>query len=313
VGLLEVAVLGGCSSAPPGETRAAAPDSAATHAAVESLVVQHHAGLQSGDFEAWGRTLAPDVVMIAADPDASVAGRDSALVEVRRHFDPALRQGLRLALRSTDLRIGLAPSRAAAWVSDVIAYGVDLGGQHAESVLRFTGVAERRDTAWVFRALHFSRPVTPEAAEAQTARGSHEPNDPGSWVAPDAEPIAERVRSADRDGWPTLVAERADAFVLGPAAEDRALGAAAARELLARLDPGGSTARSVRAGRTGDGTVGFWSGVLPPRFDARPGSRPVWRRGTLVFLEEAGAWKLVQAHLSVGVKDADPAPAPATP
>ena len=284
----------------PRETAASA-DSIAAVTALRQLVERHYVDFERGALDAWGSTMSADAVVITADPFEMTAGRDSIVELLSRDFDPAFDQGLLLNLRSTALAIGLDPQAGGAWVTDRIAYGFKFLGDSAEYTIRFSAVAEKRDTGWVFVTLHYSRPASLEEGGRQTPNGSHVPNDAGSALAPAAGPLATRLDQAFANPavWTELVSRRADVTAFGPDHADTATGHGATAALLERV-ASRVKIRNVRAALAAGDSLCWIAAVLEPSPVVNP---PVWRRGTFAFLRERGDWRLVHAHVSIGVRD----------
>lgn len=279
----------------------ASADTAAAVPALRALVERHHRDFERGALDAWGSTMAADAVVITADPFEMTAGRDSIVELLSRDFDSAIDQGLELKLRSTALAIGVDPQSRGAWVTDRIAYSTRFQGDSAEFTIRFSAIAERRDSGWVFVTLHYSRPISFEEAGRQTPTGSHVPNDAGSGVAPAAAPLLTRIDRAlaNHARWADLLSQRSDVTAFGPDRTDHAEGSAETATLLERV-ASRLRIRNVHAALAAGDSMCWVAAVLEPSPVVNPS---IWRRGTFAFLRERGDWRLVHAHVSVGVQD----------
>jgi ketosteroid isomerase-like protein len=272
--------------------------------ALTSRMLEHFA---QGDLEAWGRTLTDDVFLIAADPEEAIAGRDAILEELQSDFEPAFAQGLRLDLRSRARRIGLARDLESAWVTDEIDYGVESGGRRATYRLRFSGVAAETESGWRFLVLHFSRPLSLEAAVRLAGVDSlPSPRDPG-----DSEPNR-RTRTvkrlfertvADTARWLRYVTRRQDASFVAP--DTVVTGSRAVRRQLRREFARGlwerDTTAGVRVGRAG--RVGWAVTTLQRRTTIGGREVAIPHRALFVYHRRGETWGLVHAHLSSGLED----------
>jgi ketosteroid isomerase-like protein len=309
--------LAGCASASsqvPSGPRTI--DASNARSRVENLLKAQYAALEKGSLDEWGAALTPDVFYFGARPEDALSSKAQVLQAWHHALDPALQAGSKISVASTQLRVGLSADGRAAWASDVVE--LKLTGASGESVekQRVTEViAEQDDQWWVF-ALHWSVGVPDERALAR-ARDGTQPrlHEVPESVSPGAQAVAAELQKA---AWKTTelvrsVADRPDALFIGTAPDETIVGGEQIRDALQKqihdfaltiIRRGG-----VRAGVTPNGRVGWVASnldlaVLPapdPSQETPPGKPTrVQTRGLLVYVNEGGAWRLVQGHFSNG-------------
>ena len=270
---------------------------------LETLTGAHFSAFERGDFESWGATMTEDAFMIAADPEGAFTGRRAIVAEMRRDYDEKFSKGLDLSIRSLGRSIGVSEGRVA-WVLDPIDYTTRFQGRTSQSRLRFTGLATcSADGIWRFTQVHYSRPMEEHEAALLAARsGFVQPRSVGAKVEDGLEPLVERVRQAIADPahWRGEIGDRFDAQFCGPALGDTASGDDEVRARLSALTGFRSRAGDLCAQRVAGG-AGAWIVANVDRVMSTAAGAPTApHRLTLGYVTDRGAWRLVQAHVSMG-------------
>jgi len=280
---------------------------------VEAALKAQYTALSSGSVDAFGAALAPDAFFFGARPDEALPSKSAVLEAWHRALDPLLKAGGKLAIASTQLRVGLSTDGRAAWASDVIELKITTAQGESTETRRVTEVIAEQDGQWWVHALHWSVGV-PNERSLERARSGTQPRlrEVAESIAPGTQAVADEFQKA---AWKTTelvrsIAERPDALVFGTAPEETVVGGAQIRELLQKQirEFGLTITRrgGMRAGVTPNGRVGWVASnidlaALPAPDENSPG-KPVrvQTRGLLVYLNEGGQWRLVQGHFSNG-------------
>jgi len=275
------------------------------------------AALEQGDADGWARAFMGDALTLGARPDERLASRDAAIAAMRARLSG------RPTVRSSARQIGISPDGRAAWTSEVIALaagapdrGVDGGADGglaaadgAREGLRVTEVLAEQDRRWWVLAVHLSYARPADRVRALATQHLLAPlPDLGEQVMPGAQPIAtELARTiAGAAAFAASTSERADAFMFGSAPDQQLTGGAAIRQAMA-VELGRCTLErrgGLRAGVAWDGRVGWVAANLDRVCGEGTARVSEPERMLAVYLNQAGRWRLVQAHLSTPVPSA---------
>ncbi len=313
VGTLALVAYAGCATAgsssdslPP--ARAITVDDA--RAAVTKVVEAQYAALEKGDPDQWAAPLAPDPVFFGTGPDDAVATKAATLKNMHAATDGKLKAGARFAVKSSGLQIGLSSDGRAAWVADVIELTVTQAGKSVTSPLRLTEVLAEQDGAWWVHAVHWSIGVPNERALAMAADGSlGKLKALGESVAPGAQAIAAEFQktSAKIGEFLGSLSSRPDAFVFGTAPDEQLIGGDKIKETFKKqIDTLGlviTRRGGVHAGVAPNGRVGWVAANIDMTASEGGKKVNVPTRGLMVYLNESGLWRMVQAHFSNGVRE----------
>ena len=201
--------------------------------------------------------------------------------------------------------IWLARDRSAAWVFDEVSWRITVCARTAVVPLRMTALYAHDGDRWIPVFEHLSFAHTPAAAADGALRGS----ELKSKKMPEIVDELSRVLARGLlKGNPDLADMGAEPLLLGPDLSDEWTGAALAKARLVATTLTAEDRRVGIVGRTfGKATIAYWVGNFDADFPSRPGASggKIRLRGTFVFQKVAGAWKLVQGHLSEPIDDID--------
>ncbi|MBM4370741.1 MAG: nuclear transport factor 2 family protein [Deltaproteobacteria bacterium] len=283
----------------------------AVRTALAARVAASYAAVERGDIDAWGADLAADAFFIGSAAFEAISGKDAILANLRTIFGPAIQGGGTFTVKSTNLLIGVAPDARSAWVSDELDFVLTLGENRIPMPFRVTTLYVEKDGAWMVQALAWSLPVPNEDAMTKAAGGQWQERAAiADLVDPGAEPVAAAFTGVANDvgAFLATVTDREDAFCFGTAAEEKIPTGAAIKQAFGQMiqQAGVTTARNggVRAGISASGTVGWVASNLDFSVAAEGGQITVPYRFLGVYLNEAGAWRLVQVHFSIGLSEA---------
>ncbi|NIV10801.1 MAG: hypothetical protein GWN62_05790 [Aliifodinibius sp.] len=139
-------------------------DLEAEKSAVREVVVQMARAMQSEDVEMISNIVAhdPDMVNFGTDAAERWVGWDDFEASVRKQFQAF---GASEVSASNQV-IKVHPSGQVAWFSEIMDWSIETQGQQVDlKGLRLTGVLEKHNDEWVLVQMHFSVPVSGQAAE----------------------------------------------------------------------------------------------------------------------------------------------------
>ena len=309
-----VAACGGAqeSSGPKGmqPMEPATIDPAQSKAAVETLVRGQYDAMGRLDFDAWSKALAPDALVLGTAPDEVMIGREGALAEAMKDFGEAKKNGAKAWTRSKDLRVTVSADGRAAWISDQLDFGMEMGAQKMNVQFRITQVLAEKDGAWWVQAAHFSFGFPNDQAFQRAAEGKWPAlADIPDQVGDGADALAAEIDREIRDpkAFVAAVDDSPEVVVFGSAPEEYVVGGAQVRDMFQQqVQQFGVTmarAGSDRVAVTPDGQVGWAMTNLDFSvvFEGKTVTQPY--RALLVYAKRGDAWKLVQAHFSNGIPD----------
>ncbi|MGH7732041.1 MAG: nuclear transport factor 2 family protein [Candidatus Eiseniibacteriota bacterium] len=278
---------------------------AARHAA-DSLTRARLEAFERLEFPAFAAALRPDGLVIAADPEEALVGGPAVVAEMEKDFGPAAARGLTLDIRPERVLTGATRRGRMAWAAADLDYGVRLGTDTLHVPLHHSAAYLLQEGEWRVMLEHDARVMTWEELR-EGARAGRLPA-PARLGSPDGrrqESLAKRFRR-----WlPQLARMRPDreALAIGPSPGELAAGDSAVKSLLddwerrlgsVRLAPDGLRAWAPR--KRGVGWVAANLEASPPTW----GGATLPLRFTGVYRETGeDSWRLVLAHLSVGVPD----------
>jgi uncharacterized protein (TIGR02246 family) len=133
-------------------------------AAVEKDIDQISQTIETEDMDTFSKLMAHDPNMVNFGTDATErwVGWDAMKASMEQQF--AAFEDSKISTR--DQVITVHDSGQVAWFSEVMDWSTTTQGQQVDlKGLRLTGVLEKRDGNWKFVQLHFSVPVSGQAAE----------------------------------------------------------------------------------------------------------------------------------------------------
>jgi hypothetical protein len=275
----------------------ASHDHAADTTDVAALVRESYRFLERGYDNVYLDGLRSDGHLLVFDtaPGEVFVGYDPRLTAARRVFDdeePYELWGKRLT-------VTLAADGSAPWTHDDLSQRVRRGNRRAIIPLRATALFERRDGRWMKSLEHVSYALPEEEAAARATPI------PTSIPEESAAGEAARVRDlllAHVRGDVSARSLEAGALALGVSAVRELRGAAIAEapSLAALAGATGATPLGLRVVLGETGAVAWAAAVL--RVTAPGGAYEV--RATWVLEQRAGAWRIVQTHVSAPVPEA---------
>jgi ketosteroid isomerase-like protein len=272
---------------------------------VEDLVREHLAAFARGDFDAWGKSLAPNVFFTAADPEEVFSNRTDAVAEMHKDFDFAFDEGLQIEIEPQSIHIGASPDGTIAWSAAPLRYMVSFQGEINSFMLRHTTVLSKAGHQWSILATQYSLTL-PESRIREALIGGYLP-------APGA--IGEARQIDKQSLFKEFIHHLADlsraaidqdAYVFGPFPEEHARGETEVRALLAKwssrwgawyLRPDGIRAELVSEEM---GWVGANVEIPMPNGDQKV-ALPL--RALVVYQKERENWAIAHAHFSIGIPD----------
>ena len=132
--------------------------------AVKKNIDQIPRAIETEDIDRFSNLMAHDPNMVNFGTDAAErwVGWDAMKASIEQQF--AAFEDTKVSTR--DQVITVHDSGQVAWFSEVMDWSTKTGGQQVDlKGLRLTGVLEKRDGNWKFVQLHFSAPVSGQAAE----------------------------------------------------------------------------------------------------------------------------------------------------
>jgi SnoaL-like domain len=215
----------------------------------------------------------------------------------------------RAIARSKRMEIHVSKDQLAAWVFDEISWRIQMCGRTAVIPMRLTALYSRDGDRWVpvFEHLSFARTPMP------TRAGQKQPRQITTAIASrdlvdDLSRVLAPVLRRGIDPKSASISHGAEITLLGPdlAAEWHGAEVSGAN-LVAGVEPMKLEDGVVGRGTIGQATIAYWVGNITADLPARPGI-PAGKghfRGTFVFERRAGAWVLVQGHVSHAIEDAE--------
>ena len=297
--------LGGlaCDKASPREPQPQV-DSAAVRAGVDSAMRSHFSAFERGDIMTWSGMLADSVFFTAADPTNVFPSRDSVQQKMQQDLGQALKTGVKLTIRPMRDRIWVADDGLTAGATYELDYEVTYREQRFGYRLRTSYLLVRDSSGWKALAAQYSRPVSYDtlfmALVSHQVPGAARV---GGQVPSSAGEILPRFRADIRDIGKASIAAAAVIVTPGSVAEGPEKGR---RELAQWLGPVGNATEpgdGVRGGLNPSGTVGWVASNLHVPVFAGPESAIAPMRAFFVYRLAGDRWDLVQASLSVGLRE----------
>jgi len=284
-------------------------------AAVEAMLRMQHDALGDGDVRAWAELLADDAFLFGSAPDEAIAGRDAIVDKLSKVFDPLREAGATFSVMPSDVAVGVAPGRRAAWAAEELVYDIQVGDKSIHFPFRVTAVVDQRGRNFVIVAEHWSVGLPNDQAFKLAANGKLPALAPiQDAVPPNAGDLAAVIDGhllGDAAARAASISDHSDVFGFGSAPEEKIRGSKAMRQALGQEDskwaPKISRKGGIHVGLAGAGEVA-WA-AFNMEFSAKPpdGERVSENFRVLgVLLNEDGNWKIVQWHASNGVPDQPP-------
>ncbi len=280
----------------------------AIKAAITGLMQAQYAAIDKGDVDGWAVGLAPDVFFIGSAATEAIAGKDAVVADLKAVFGPALQNGGKFATKSAGLVIGVSPDLKAAWVADELEITITIGDQVMPLPFRITELFVEKDGQWLVVATAWSHAMSDADAFKAVGEGKlPAPAAIADQIDAGAEPLAEAFNATvnDVNAFLATIPDRDDAFVFGTAAEEKIPGGAnikaAFGQLVQALSVTTTKNGGVRAGIAPSGTTGYIAANLDFGATVEGNKVTVPYRFMGVYINEEGAWKLVQVHFSIGM------------
>lgn len=293
--------LPGCSGGSAGS--ALAVDTAAVRAEVDSAMRRHFTAFEQGDLATWSTLLDPAVFFTGADPADVFSHRDSVRAGIQEDFGPAFGAGLTLSIKPVATAIWTAPDgRTASAIYD-LDYTARVGNRTIPYRLRAAYFLEQDSAGWTADAVQYSRPISYDTLfMLLMSRGVPGAARVGGEVPSAAGEIVRQFRSDIRDINQVTFSSRTTVATPGSTLQ----GEAAKAELARWLGPPGNATEpgdGIRA-RLGAGSTTGWvaTNLHVPVF-AGPESAIAPIRALFMYRLGTDRWELVQASLSVGLRD----------
>jgi ketosteroid isomerase-like protein len=292
----------GCDRAASGSP--SLPDSATVRAGVDSAMRSHFSAFERGDMAAWSEILAPDVFFTAANPAQVFAGRDSVRENMQRDLGPTLAAGVKLAIQPLSNLIWVAENGRTAAATYDLDYTVRYDDQVIPYRLRSAYLLERDTSGWRVLAAQYSRPVTYDTLFMSLVSHQVPGVAPvGGQVPSAAGEVVRQFRTDIRDISKAYIAPMAAVITPGMIVQGAE---PARRELAAWLGPIGNATEpgdGIRGGVNQSGTVGWVATNLHVPVFAGPETAIAPMRALFVYHLAGDRWEIVQASLSVGLRD----------
>jgi ketosteroid isomerase-like protein len=204
--------------------------------------------------------------------------------------------------------VSVAEDGESAWTAGELEYSVYSGDATLLVPFRITQLFGRKDGAWQVLVAVYSVPMPNDEAFAKALSGELAALAAiPEGIAAGADGIYTRAahdldRAAD---FIASVSDRADAIVIGTAPGERTVGGAAIKESYGKFVADGHVTLKkhgdLRVGIAPGGRVGWVlaNADLSVDVDGNVITQPF--RAMLVYVDEGGEWRLVQAHFSNGV------------
>lgn len=280
-----------------------AVDTAAVRAEVDSAMRHHFAAFERGDLATWSALLDPAVFFTGADPADVFSHRDSVRAGIEADFGPAFGAGLTLSIKPVAAAIWTAPDgRTASAIYD-LDYTATVGNRIIPYRLRAAYFLEHDSAGWTADAVQYSRPVSYDTLfMSLMLRRVPGAARVGGEVPSAAGEIVRQFRADIRDIGKVAFSPQTAVATPGSTLQ----GQAAKAELARWLGPPGNATEpgdGIRA-RLGAGSTTGWvaTNLQVPVF-AGPESAIAPLRALFIYRLGADRWELVQASLSVGLRD----------
>jgi hypothetical protein len=301
--LLAFTLTQGCTRAPDRGAPEAGVDSTA-QIGVDSVMRSHFAAFAGGDMAGWSSLLDDAVFFTAADPGGVFASRDSARERMQADLTRARDNGIGLTIRPVSQTIWVAPDGRTATATYELDYTATYQDQRFPYRLRASYLLVRDSAGWQALAAQYSRPVAYDSLfMALVSRRLPGVARVGGEVPSAAGEIVTRFRADIRDISQASIAS--DAVIVTPGALLRD-GEAGRQDLARWLGPAGNATEpgdGMRGGFNADGTVGWIATNLHVPVFAGPETAIAPMRALFVYRLAGDRWELIQASLSVGLKE----------
>lgn len=301
--LLVVAYGGSACEKKSGETAPPA-DTARVAAELDSTMRNHFSAFERGDISTWSGILADNVFFTAAGPTDVFAGRDSATAKMQQDIGRVREAGITLAIQPVRHLIWVADQGRTAGATYELDYAVTYQDQRFSYRLRSAYLLERDTTGWKALAAQYSRPVSYDTLfMALVRRTVPRAAGIGGPVPSAAGAVVQRFRTDIRDIGQAAIAD--DAAIVTPSTVVKG-SEQGRRELAQWLGPVGNTTEpgdGLRGGLNTSGTVGWVATNLSVPVFAGPESAIAPMRALFVYRLAGARWEIVQASLSVGLKE----------
>jgi hypothetical protein len=300
--LLVVVGASGCEKKP-GET-VHQVDTARVAAELDSTMRHHFSAFERGDIGTWSSLLADEVFFTAAGPADVFASRDSAREKMQQDIERVMETGITLAIRPLSHLIWVADQGRTAGATYDLDYGVTYQDQRFSYRLRSAYLLERDTSGWKVLAAQYSRPVSYDTLfMALVRRIVPAAAGLGGQVPAAVGEVVQQFRSDIRDIGQAAIA--GDAAIVTPGTLVK--GPERGRPELAQwLGPVGNATEpgdGLRGGLNTSGTVAWLATNLRVPVFAGPESAIAPMRALFVYRFAGNQWEIVQASLSVGLKE----------
>lgn len=305
--LLLVGACSGGAKAPVDGPRLGA-DPKVIGAEIRADVQEQYDAMADFDIAAWAEHLAPDAIVLGSGPEDVWVGKDAAQAAIEASMAPARAHGATATAKSTSLDVSVADDGESAWTAGELEYSVYSGDATLLVPFRITQLFGRKDGEWKVLVAVFSVPLPNDVAFQRAASGELAALAPiPEGIAAGADGVYTRAaHDLDRaTDFVASVSDRADAIFIGSAPGERTVGGAAIRESYGKhVTDGHVTLKKhgdIRVGVAPGGHVGWVLANVDLAVDVDGNVITEPFRAMLVYVEEDGEWRLVQAHLSNGV------------
>lgn len=306
--LLGIASACGGGQKAPADGPKLGADPKVVEAAVRAEIQEQYDAMADFDIDAWGEHLAPDAIVLGSGAVDVWVGRDAAVAAIKATLESARAHGATATSKSTSLVVSVAEDGESAWTAGELEYSVYSGDATLLVPFRITQLFGKKEGAWQVLVAVYSVPMPNEEAFAKAVSGELAALAAiPEGIAAGADAIYTRA-AHDLDRAPDFIAsvsDRADAIVIGTAPGERTVGGAAIKESYGKFVADGHVTLKkhgdLRVGIAPGGRVGWVLANcdLSADVDGNVITQPF--RAMLVYVDEGGEWRLVQAHFSNGV------------
>jgi ketosteroid isomerase-like protein len=312
LGILAVMTVIGCGGPEKGGSGPSLNvDRAAIESAIRADVERQYEEMSILDVGAWSEHHAPDAIILGSAPDEVWVGREQARAAIEEDFAAARQAGATANMKSKSLVIGVAADGMSAWTADEADLSLNAGDAEMVIPFRITQLYGIKGGEWQVLIATYSVGVPNEQAFTRAME------DGWPALASIPEGIAEgsdgvytrAAHDLDHAGdFVASISDREDAFVFGSDPDERVVGGAQIREVFGKQIADGHVEikrnGEMRVGIAPGGKVGWVLANLDLSVEVAAGQRVSQPyRAMLVYADEGGEWRLVQAHFSNGVPD----------
>jgi uncharacterized protein (TIGR02246 family) len=283
-------------------------EAGAARTAITKILTDQYAAMEKGDPEAWAQAFAPESVFFGVGPNDAWSSRPGPVQSIQKEMEARTKAGSKCTTKSAGPHIGLTADGRAAWLSDEVEITVTTGDKIEITPLRLTEVLAEQDGNWWVHAVHWSRGVPNAQALEMAASGTlGKLKELGDSVAPGAQAVAAEFQktSAQVNQFLLSLSARPDAFVFGTAPDEQIEGGDKIKDVFSKqiADLGLTITRrgGLRAGVAPNGRLGWVAANIDLTALSDGKKVKVPTRALMVYLNDGGLWRMVQAHFSNGI------------